>query len=613
MVSGAITMSALFFDGTVIGTGRKQSPSLYQPPSNQQPPTKAKFVDLFSDGASTIGLRSDGSTYFWGWRGSTGANRYSAMNNFANVKHVFTGLGWYAVVKTDNTLKTFKESYLSSTSTRPYMPPIENSATATTITARLNQYDAICPFGTYVSTLNNKRSCEPCTTGFRTPNRTTSHVTQECVKCSSGTRVLRSTAAAFCTFCSAGLYADTNKTTSDPCDICQAGRYQNQNQARVTLCTACPANTFIAGTLLLVGGALLFLLMLLFLVIVMAISLYRHLLYLTIFFSFLIHSVDDGDTQVYHDDFNDCKSCASGQLTGGGSSQKMETGAGLCGICEAGKYAMTANNGSLSCELCEIGKYLDVTGETTCKICKIGEHQDVAGSTFCLPCMPGRYQSRSQQANCLACQGGTFANVTKAASCLACPTGYVAKTGQSNCNKCAPGTFENETTQTNCKSCSSGQSRTAEDEPSQCYPCPEGRYQDQTKQSTCLPCIPGMYNDAVGQFKCIACAENTKSFHPASVACNGCEQGQSADVGSAKCTACEAGQAGIGLNGTCEKCEAGLFRSSNMSSDVCRYCPEGYYQNQMSQASCLPCIPGEYQRSACIHIFLLSRFFSYFV
>ena len=126
-----------------------------------------------------------------------------------------------------------------------------------------------------------------------------------------------------------------------------------------------------------------------------------------------------------------------------------------------------------------------------------------------------------------------------------------------------------------------------------CVSCEQGKYR-QSKES-----------NGEGGFT----EKNTDS-----TICVDCPAGWSSLKGSTKCQSCEAGKYGDVVSEDCQSCDVGQYRTSEMlEATKCRLCEPGLYQNGEGQASCLPCIPGEYQRSACIHIFLLSRFFSYFV
>ena len=56
---------------------------------------------------------------------------------------------------------------------------------------------------------------------------------------------------------------------------------------------------------------------------------------------------------------------------------------------------------------------------------------------------------------------------------------------------------------------------------------------------------------------------------------------------------CLAGEYGA----NCSKCGLGSFRAGDDSdASKCNACPSGFHQNALGQASCLPCVPGRFNR-----------------
>jgi hypothetical protein len=106
-------------------------------------------------------------------------------------------------------------------------------------------------------------------------------------------------------------------------------------------------------------------------------------------------------------------------------------------------------------------------------------------------------------------------------------------------------------------------------------------------QASCLPCVPGFYEDSEKSTGCKECQINTYQDETLQSTCKNCGTGRSAPTNaSASCEACAAGQAGT----PCSNCKKGKFRSSDMDPLSCDECFSGLYQNEVGQASCLPCI-----------------------
>ena len=128
----------------------------------------------------------------------------------------------------------------------------------------------------------------------------------------------------------------------------------------------------------------------------------------------------------------------------------------------------------------------------------------------------------------------------------------------------------------------------------------KGIIQDTEGQASCLPCLPGEFGNETGLLQCHKCAIGTVSETSKSTNCTECNAGQSSDSkGSAKCTSCGAGQYSNVSGVECKDCAKGRYRVNEKDEDqnnpkTCDDCPHGYFQDTEGQASCLPCLPGEF-------------------
>jgi hypothetical protein len=133
-----------------------------------------------------------------------------------------------------------------------------------------------------------------------------------------------------------------------------------------------------------------------------------------------------------------------------------------------------------------------------------------------------------------------------------CDAGKLSEAGSSKCQPCEAGTFSN-VTGADCQHCDAGQYRQSKEK--------DGNATDPT---TCVDCPTGY----------------------------------SSSDGSTKCQSCGAGRYGVG----CEVCGQGQYRNgSDPIVTSCRNCSTGYYNDDVGQGSCLPCIPV----SVLLQIFLL--------
>ena len=204
------------------------------------------------------------------------------------------------------------------------------------------------------------------------------------------------------------------------------------------------------------------------------------------------------------------------------------------------------------------------------------------------------------------CAADTISSTSAATSCIACGDGEKAEEGSAKCSKCDAGEAGTGAGGT-CEPCAKGKYSTIQSlkaTPASCTLCAVGRAQELSGQASCLPCIPGQYNDQLGLSACKNCALNTFTNSAEKQSCTNCDTGNTSPVGSASCSPCAAGTAGA----TCDECIQGKFRSaSDNQAAICKLCPRGYYVNETSQASCLPCAPGFFSDNQAAAICKLCR------
>lgn len=94
-----------------------------------------------------------------------------------------------------------------------------------------------------------------------------------------------------------------------------------------------------------------------------------------------------------------------------------------------------------------------------------------------------------------------------------------------------------------------------------CRKCPIGKFNSRAA-SNCLPCQQGRYADETGLKACKSCPEGTFSFGSGSTHCHHCPKGTYQDeMGERQCKICAAGQ--YEQNGTCVNCPVGKAAPNN--------------------------------------------------
>ena len=276
-----------------------------------------------------------------------------------------------------------------------------------------------------------------------------------------------------------------------------------------------------------------------------------------------------------------CENCKPGRTTPSGSN--------ACSNCGAGTKKNTfpgdaSDSDDFKCVDCVKGTFTDVQGVTNCSSCPAGYSQELNAQGSCFPCSKGEYQNEESSSKCKLCPQSTYTDQTNQTVCKNCEPGKGAENaGSSRCEDCPAGRAGSP-----CADCLPGLYRNngASDRVN-CKNCLPGQYQLSHAQASCLQCVPGFYEDSKKSTGCKECQINTYQDETLQSTCKNCGTGRSAPTNaSASCEACAAGQAGT----PCSNCKKGKFRSSDMDPLSCDECFSGLYQNEVGQASCLPCI-----------------------
>jgi hypothetical protein len=135
--------------------------------------------------------------------------------------------------------------------------------------------------------------------------------------------------------------------------------------------------------------------------------------------------------------------------------------------------------------------------------------------------------------DCKNCPSGKFSD-TVGSQCFLCPEGkYQTKQKQASCDtiiKCGPGNFDasggKELSTSRCRLCPSGKFRLLGSELA-CKTCPAGKFQQDTGQAFCLTkveCAPGKFEREVGS--CIDCPREYFRLDTQEGSCVSCPAGE---------------------------------------------------------------------------------------
>ena len=265
-----------------------------------------------------------------------------------------------------------------------------------------------------------------------------------------------------------------------------------------------------------------------------------------------------------------CTACPAGTTTyphGGVNSSECVA------LCAAGSYSVS---GGGSCTLCGVGKYNTAPGATACSECPAGFSTAVAGSIECLGfCEPGTYGSQHGLQPCSECPAGKHAAGSRASECDACPSGTFSEARASLCTVCAPGYSAASPSSPACAPCPPGTLQ-ANNGSTMCHPCPQGYFASEQASTQCHPCPPGLSTQGeTGAAACTPCPDGT-ALRLASGAlevssCDECPPGSFAKSGDAECTPCPIGSfSDEGSASACTVCAFGTtLRVGANSSALC--------------------------------------------
>ena len=237
----------------------------------------------------------------------------------------------------------------------------------------------------------------------------------------------------------------------------------------------------------------------------------------------------------------ECKVCPIGKFGGGigcvpCSQGKYGTKVGsleevhACARCPAGKFGSAA----AICARCERGQFLGVSGArgqfpTQCQVCPDGKATTQAGAVDVAQCkwfvcaslparkMITRFIRRCPRGQYVAGLG------TLHTGCFACPaTKYFYRpfrgSTDSPCLPCPAGKFQFQTGQTTCSKCPVA--KHARPAPGDCTGCPSGKYQHSGSSKSCDWCESGRYSrtdyidaSAPSEPARCKCCENTAEFN----------------------------------------------------------------------------------------------------
>ena len=230
-----------------------------------------------------------------------------------------------------------------------------------------------------------------------------------------------------------------------------------------------------------------------------------------------------------------------------------------------------------------------------CEQCPAGKYQPENGKAYCLPCLPGAYGGALGMRQCHLCEPGKFSKNAGELECQNCSLGESSSEGSAECTACGAGTYGK--IKGGCEPCEPGFYRNSTDsQTNSCRACPKGTYQSYSGGASCFPCVPGEFGNETRLSICHKCRIGRVSRRSQSLICSDCDIGQSSDTeGGTKCTPCGAGMYGEVKGKACTLCQTGRYRNSTDTvTNTCRACPAGFNQNSFGQASCLPCLPGEF-------------------
>ena len=159
-----------------------------------------------------------------------------------------------------------------------------------------------------------------------------------------------------------------------------------------------------------------------------------------------------------------------------------------------------------------------------------------------------------------------------------CPAGKRFTETVKDCAKCNVGKYqdENQLAEADCKTCGNGRFAASSD--AKCTDCDAGQYRVQISKAT---------------------VQSSRNYGSLNHGCQFCQAGREFNTKATVCKVCTPGQYQTDNqndNATCQGCSAGF--ASGGTTQECDECPRGYFQNLLSQVTCVKCETGRYQKHA---------------
>ncbi|XP_071105159.1 uncharacterized protein [Haliotis cracherodii] len=247
---------------------------------------------------------------------------------------------------------------------------------------------------------------------------------------------------------------------------------------------------------------------------------------------------------------------------------------GECVECPVGTYRENSvNQVCLNCDPELITPTTAANSSTECTIvaCRVGEFRN-ASENVCQPCPQNTYQDQKWQDNCTSCNDRHRTDgirSTAATDCkFFCESGFepVDNTG---CKECPIGTYKDFTVDPygSCLPCSGNlitpSNATTSVDGCSVVNCPPGSFQSNTSSTLCDLCPEGSYQPLAAQPDCLPCADNETTVLMGSKLQTDCT------------VYCPSGQEVVG--GECQPCVQGFYKNNSQGLlSVCVVCPEGY-------------------------------------
>ena len=440
----------------------------------------------------------------------------------------------------------------------------------------------VCPIG-YVQKSAAKSVCDVCEAGKRQAPLQMCQDCEagyfqpapgliECTICPNG-YVEPATGGVSCTQCLAGMYM---VSTQNPCEDCAVGYYQPDDTS--VSCKKCAPGKVQADTKQIVCKDC-----------------------LAGFFAAkqaqtLCHSCLPG-TFAEYDVSGECLACPKGWIQKsreGKSCDKCDVATFQidqdCQPCSPGTYS-TEDAVADKCTDCPAGYVGEELESTSCDACEIGKYVGIRGSRACIFCQKGKYGNANATTVCTDCPRGFVQQYTGEITCVMCKIGEQSNDKDQTCDLCLSGTFAAAEGSEKCDDCPTGWKQPLTGQAG-CDICSAGRHADKDTMATkCIKCPSGFFGPESGKVKCESCPSGWFQKDPRQIKCDVCQPGKEAktDSQAVECSSCEPGF----FAPTAASFNDNNKMNLNGTSNGCRVCPSGWYQENMVQAECFECAIGK--------------------